>query len=392
MGIRERLSGNEAVAFAMKQINPDVMGAYPITPSTEIPQYFSTYVDNGEVDTEFIAVESEHSAMSTCIGAQAAGCRAISATSSCGLCYMTEMLYVAASDRLPITLAVSCRALSGPININNDHSDAMGVRDTGWLMLFAETNQEAYDNYLQAMRIGEAVGLPIMICQDGFITSHAIENIELVETDKVKEFVGEYKPEHYLLKKDESMSVGAYATPVYYMEAKRQQAQAMMDAKDVIRKVGEEFAAMTGRKYELIEKFMMDDAEEAIIIIGSSAGTAKEAIKQLRAEGKKVGLIKIRSFRPFPAEDIAEALKNVKSFAAMDKDDSFNAHCGPIYAETCAALYANGVSAPKGINYIYGLGGRDVRVDSIKHVFAELEKISATGETGDTYRYLDVRE
>ena len=173
MGIRERLSGNEAIAYAMKQINPDVMGAFPITPSTEIPQYFSTYVDNGEVDTEFIAVESEHSAMSTCIGAQAAGCRAISATSSCGLCYMTEMLYVAASDRLPITLAVSCRALSGPININNDHSDAMGVRDCGWLMLFAETNQEAYDNYLQAMRIGEAVGLPIMVCQASAVPGSA---------------------------------------------------------------------------------------------------------------------------------------------------------------------------------------------------------------------------
>ena len=177
MGIRERLSGNEAVAFAMKQINPDVMGAYPITPSTEIPQYFSAYVDNGEVDTEFIPVESEHSAMSTCIGAQAAGARAISATSSCGLALMTEMTYVAASDRLPITLAVCCRALSGPININNDHSDAMAVKDAGWLMLFAETNQEAYDNYLQAMRIAEAVSLPIMICQDGFITSPAIENI-----------------------------------------------------------------------------------------------------------------------------------------------------------------------------------------------------------------------
>ena len=392
MSIRERLSGNEAVAYAMKQINPDVMGAFPITPSTEIPQYFSTYVDNGEVDTEFVTVESEHSSMSVCIGAQAAGCRAVSATSSCGLCYMTEMLYVAASDRLPITLAVSCRALSGPININNDHSDAMGVRDTGWLMLFAETNQEAYDNFLQAMRIGEAVGLPIMICQDGFITSHAIENIELVETEKVKEFVGEYKPQHYLLNKDEPIAVGAYATPVYYMESKRQQAQAMMDAKDVIRKVGAEFGEMTGRTYELIEKYMMDDAEEAIIIIGSSAGTAKAAINELRAQGKKVGLIKIRSFRPFPAEDIAEALKSVKSFAAMDKDDSFNAHCGPIYAETCAALYANGVSAPKGINYIYGLGGRDVKVDSIKTVFAELEKISATGDTGDTYRYLDVRE
>ena len=392
MGIRERLSGNEAVAYAMKQINPDVMGAFPITPSTEIPQYFSTYVDNGEVDTEFVAVESEHSAMSVCIGAQAAGCRAISATSSCGLCYMTEMLYVAASDRLPITLAVSCRALSGPININNDHSDAMGVRDAGWVMLFAETNQEAYDNYLQAMRIGEAVGLPVMVCQDGFITSHAIENIELVETDKVKNFVGEYKPQHYLLNKNEPMAVGAYATPVYYIEAKRQQAQAMMDAKDVIRKVGAEFGEMTGRKYELIEKYMMDDAEQAIIIIGSSAGTVRAAVDELRAQGKKVGLIKIRSFRPFPAEEIAEALKNVKAFAAMDKDDSFNAHCGPIYAETCAALYANGVSAPKGINYIYGLGGRDVRVDSIKTVFAELDKIAATGETNETYRYLDVRE
>ena len=378
MGIRERLSGNEAVAFAMKQINPDVMGAFPITPSTEIPQYFSTYVDNGEVDTEFIAVESEHSAMSTCIGAEAAGCRAISATSSCGLCYMTEMLYVAASDRLPITLAVSCRALSGPININNDHSDAMGVRDTGWLMLFAETNQEAYDNYLQAMRIGEAVGLPIMVCQDGFITSHAIENIELVETEKVKAFVGEYKPQHFLLNKDEPMAVGAYATPVYYMEAKRQQAQAMMDAKDVIRKVGAEFGEMTGRPYGLIEKYQMDDAEEAI--------------NELRAQGKKVGQIKVRSFRPFPSEDICEALKNVKAFAVMDKDDSFNAHCGPIYAEVCAALYAAGISAPKGINYIYGLGGRDVRVESIQHVFAELEKIAATGEVGETYRYLDVRE
>ena len=390
MGIRERLSGNDAVAYAMKQINPDVMGAYPITPSTEIPQYFSSYVDNGEVDTEFIPVESEHSAMSTCIGAEAAGCRAISATSSCGLIYMAEMLYVAASDRLPITLAVSCRALSGPININNDHSDAMSVRDAGWLMLFAETNQEAYDNYLQAMRIGEAVGLPIMICQDGFITSHAIENIELVETEKVREFVGEYKPEGGLLKAP--MAVGAYATPAFYMEAKRQQAQAMMDAKEVIKKVGAEFGAMTGRTYGLIEKYEMDDAEEAIVIIGSSAGTAKEAIKELRAQGRKVGMIKVRSFRPFPSEEIVEALKGVKAFAVMDKDDSFNGHCGPMYAEVAASLYAAGVSGPKGISYIYGLGGRDVRVESIQHVFADLKEIAETGNIGETYRYLDVRE
>ena len=392
MGIRERLSGNEAIAYAMKQINPDFMGAFPITPSTEIPQYFSTYVDNGEVDTKFVAVESEHSAMSTCIGAQAAGARAISATSSCGLIYMSEMLYVAASDRLPITLAVSCRALSGPININNDHSDAMSVRDSGWLMLFAETNQEAYDNYLQAMRIGEAVQLPTMICQDGFITSHAIENIELVETEKVKEFVGENKPEHYLLKKDEPMAVGAYATPVYYIEAKRQQAQAMMDAKEVIKQVGAEFAQMTGRSYGLIEEYMMEDAEMALIMIGSSAGTAKEAIRKLRAEGKKVGLIKVRSFRPFPAEEIAEALKNVKVFAVMDKSDGFNGHCGPMGAEVAMGMYANGVTEPEMINYIYGLGGRDVRVESIESVVAALEQVIATGEVGETYRYLDVRE
>ena len=391
MGIRERLSGNEAIAYAMKQINPDVMGAFPITPSTEIPQYFSAYVDNGEVDTEFIAVESEHSAMSTCIGAEAAGCRAVSATSSCGLCYMTEMLYVAASDRLPITLAVSCRALSGPININNDHSDAMGVRDTGWLMLFAETNQEAYDNYLQAMRIGEAVGLPIMICQDGFITSHAIENIELVETDKVKKFVGEYKPDEYLLNKKNPMAVGAYATPAYYMEAKRLQAQAMIDAKDVIKKVGKEFGEMTGREYGLIEKYMMDDAETAVIMIGSSAGTAKEAINELRAKGEKVGLIKVRSFRPFPKEDIIEALRNVKAFAVMDKADSYNAVSGPMFADTCAAVYTSDIR-PLGVNFIYGLGGRDVRVESIKTVFAELDKIAKTGKVGETYRYLDVRE
>ena len=392
MGIRERLSGNEAVAYAMKQINPDVMGAFPITPSTEIPQYFSTYVDNGEVDTEFIAVESEHSAMSTCIGAEAAGARAISATSSCGLCYMTEMLYVAASDRLPITLAVVCRALSGPINIHNDHSDAMGVRDAGWIQLFAETNQEAYDNYLQAMRIGEAVSLPIMTCQDGFITSHAIENIELVETDKVKAFVGEYHPDQFLLNKKNPLAIGAFGMPAYYMECKRQQAQAMIDAKDVIKKVGKEFGEMTGRPYGLIENYRMEDAEEAIVIIGSSAGTAKEAVNELRAEGRKVGLVKIRSFRPFPTEDLCEALKNVKVFAAMDKDDSFNAHCGPMYAELTASLYAAGITAPKGIDYIYGLGGRDVRVDSIRRVYDELDKIAKTGDVGETYRYLDIRE
>ena len=220
MGIKERLSGNEAVATAMRQINPDVMPAYPITPSTEIPQYFTTFVANGQVDTEFIPVESEHSAMSACIGSEAAGARTITATSSCGLALMWEVLNVAASDRLPICLALVNRALSGPININCDHSDAMGARNTGWIQIFAENNQEAYDNMIQAYRIAEHkdVMLPIMVCQDGFITSHAVENIELLEDDVVKNFVGEYEPEHYLLKDGESIAYGPYAVTNYVMK------------------------------------------------------------------------------------------------------------------------------------------------------------------------------
>lgn len=230
MAIRERKSGNEAVAIAMKQINPDVVGAFPITPSTEIPEYFSKYVADGEVDTEFIAVESEHSAMSTCIGASAAGARAMTATSSCGLAYMWELLYVAASMRLPIVMSVVNRALSGPININNDHSDSMGARDAGWIQMYAETNQEAYDNFIQGVLIAEKCRIPVMACQDGFITSHGVSNIELIEDEKVKEFVGEYMPENYLLKHDNPLAVGPYGVSPYYMEIKREQAQAMKDS------------------------------------------------------------------------------------------------------------------------------------------------------------------
>ncbi len=393
MGIRDRLSGNEAVAIAMKQINPDVMGAFPITPSTEIPQYFSQYVANGQVDTEFVAVESEHSAMSTCIGAEAAGGRAVTATSSCGLALMWEMLYVAASARLPVTLACVNRALTGPININNDHSDSMGARDAGWIQIYAETNQEAYDNFVQAMRIGEHkdVRLPVMVCQDGFITSHAIENIELIEDDQVKKFVGEYHPENYLLKKENPMAVGPYDTAAYYMEHKKQQAEAMKNAKGVILEIAKEFEALTGRHYGLFEEHMMEDAETAIVIIGSSAGTAKQAVNELRAQGKKVGLVKVRVFRPFPMQEIAQALSKVKAVAVMDKTESFSACGGPLFAETRSAAY-DLKNRPAMINYVYGLGGRDVRVEDIEHVYAELDKIVKTGETGEVYRHLSVRE
>ncbi len=393
MAIKERLSGNEAVAIAMRQINPDVMPAYPITPSTEIPQYFTTFVSNGQVDTEFIPVESEHSAMSACIGSEAAGARTITATSSCGLALMWEVLNVAASDRLPICLALVNRALSGPININCDHSDAMGARNTGWIQIFAENNQEAYDNMVQAYRIAEHkdVMLPIMICQDGFITSHAVENITLLEDDIVKNFVGEYEPEHYLLKDGEAMAYGPYAVTNYVMEARRAQMQGLRNAKQVTLDVADEFAKISGRQYGLFEEYRLEDADYAMVVIGSAAGTAKDAVDALREQGTKAGLLKIRLFRPFPSEEIAAALANVKAVAIMDRTEDFNTNCGPLGAEVKSALY-NANLHPHAINYCYGLGGRDVTVESLTSVYNDLMEAEKNGAVGETYRYLSVRE
>ncbi len=393
MGKRERISGNEAVAIALRQINPDVFPAFPITPSTEIPQYFASFVANGQVDTEFITVESEHSSMSATIGASAAGARALTATSSCGLAYMWEELYIAASNRLPLALALVNRALSGPININCDHSDSMGARDAGWIQIYAENNQEAYDNMVQAFRISEHkdVRLPIMICQDGFITSHAVENIELLEDDAVKNFVGEYEPENYLLNPKEKMAVGPYAITDYYMEAKRNQAEGMKNAVAVVKEVAKEFAGISGREYGLFEEYCMEDAEAAVVMIGSAAGTTKDAIDALRAKGEKVGLIKIRLYRPFPAEEIAEALKNVKAVAIMDRAEGYTNHGGPLGSDVMAAMF-RARSQAHAVNYIYGLGGRDVRVEDMEKVFAELKQIVADGDAGETYRYLGIRE
>ena len=394
MSIRERLSGNEAVATAMKQINPDVVAAFPITPSTEIPQYFSSFVANGKVDTEFVAVESEHSAMSACIGASAAGARAMTATSSNGMSLMWEMLYIAASSRLPIILNLVNRTVSGPLNIHNDHSDSMGARDSGWIQLYSETNQEAYDNAIMAVRIAEHkdVRLPVMVCQDGFITSHAIENIELIEDDKVKEFVGEYKAPWSLLDDKKPVAVGPLDLQAHHYEHKMQQAVAMKNAKKVILDVATEFEKMTGRKYELIEKYMMDDAEIAIVVLNSTAGTAKYVVNELRAKGIKAGLVKPRVFRPFPVDEIADALKNCKAIAVMDKADSLNAAGGPLFEEVVSAMFVKGVTSPKVINYIYGLGGRDVKADDIESVYNRLSDIAKTGNVGEVYNHLAVRE
>ena len=387
------MSGNEAVATALRQINPDVFPAFPITPSTEIPQYFSNYVSNGLVDTEFITVESEHSSMSAAMGASAAGARALTATSSAGLAFMWEVLGVTASSRLPVALAAVCRALTGPLNINCDHSDTMGARDSGWIQLYAEDNQEAYDNMVLAFNIAEHkdVMLPIMICQDGFITSHAMMNMELLDDDTVKNFVGEREPVDYLLNPEEKFAVGPYAVSDYYMESRKAQAHAMENAKQVILDVAKDFEKISGRKYGLIEEYKMDDAEYAMVIIGSAAGTAKEAIDQMRAEGEKVGLIKIRSFRPFPGAEIAKSLKKCKAVAVMDRSEAFSTNGGPVGAETMQAMYTAGCTA-KAINVMYGIGGRDVTVDDMKGVYKTLMEIAETGETGPTYRYMGLRD
>ena len=392
MSIRERLSGNEAAATAMKQINPDVVAACPITPSTEIPQYFSTFVSNGTVDTNFVAVESEHSAMSACIGAEAAGARAMTATSANGLSLMWEMIYIASSLRLPIVMSLVNRAVSGPLNIHCDHSDAMGVRDSGWIMLFSENNQEAYDNLLMAHRIAEHkdVLLPLMVCQDGFITSHSIENIELLEDDKVKEFVGTYKPEHYLLNSEEPIAVGPLDVQAYLFEHKRQQAEAMRNAKKVILEVSKEFEKLTGRSYSFFEEYRLEDAEIAIVCMNSTAGTTKFVVDALRNQGIKAGLLKVRVFRPFPAEEIASALSHLKAVAVLDKADSLNAAGGALYEDITSAMYIAQKQVPM-INYVYGIGGRDTTSKEIESVYTDLQKIVSTGKLENPYRYLGVR-
>ena len=392
MSIRERLSGNEAVATAMKQINPDVVAAFPITPSTEIPQYFSTFVANGSVDTEFVAVESEHSAMSACIGAQAAGARAMTATSANGLSLMWEMIYIASSLRLPIVLNLVNRAVSGPLNIHNDHSDAMGVRDAGWVMLFSENNQEAYDNTLMANRIAENkdVQLPIMVCQDGFITSHSIENIELEEDSEVKKFVGEYHPEHYLLNKQEPIAVGPLDLQAYLFEHKAQQAEALKNAKKVILDVSKEFEAWTGRHYGLFEEYKLDDAKIAIVCMNSTAGTTKYVVDNLRAKGIKAGLLKIRVYRPFPGEEVAKALSHLKAIAVLDKSDSLNAIGGALFEDVSSSMYVNNSHVPM-CNYVYGIGGRDTTANDIESVYTDLIEIAKNGKVENPYRYLGLR-
>lgn len=386
------ISGNEAVANALRQINPDVCPLYPITPSTEIAQRFSSFVADGKVDTEIILVESEHSSMSACIGASAGGGRVITTTSAQGLALMWEMLYIASGLRLPIVMPLVNRALAAPLSIHGDHSDSMGARDSGWIQLYSENGQEAYDNTIQAFRIAEHadIKLPIMVCMDGFIISHSISRVEFLEDGDVKKFVGEYTPVNPLLDIEHPVTYGPLILPDYYMEYKRAQHEVMTKVSRIVLDVAAEFEKLSGRKYGLFEEYRLEDAEVALVILNSAAGTSKDVIDDYRAKGIKVGLLKPRLFRPFPYAEVAEALKNAKVVCVMDRADSYGGF-GPLYMEIASAMMMLD-KRPALINKVYGLGGKDYMPSHAELVINEMLEIAKTGKIRTFKEYIGVRE
>lgn len=399
------LNGDEAVAYAVKQSDVDVVAAYPITPQTIIVERFGEYVANGEVQTEFVCTESEHTALAACLAASCTGARTFTASASAGLALMHEMLAVTSGLRMPVVMAVANRALSAPLNINGDQSDGMAQRDTGWIQIYVENAQEAYDSIIQAFRISEdtKISLPTMIGLDGFIVSHTLENVELLPDNVVKEFLGDRQfltvTDHQgnkvplKLDPDNPLTMGSVAMPNYYFEFKRQQEQAMINALDVIQKVHNEYAKISGRSYgnALIEPYRLEDAEIATIVVGSAAGTMKSVVDELRNEGIKAGLLRLRTFRPFPKAEIQNALSKINAIAVMDRSMSFGGNGGAVFQEIRHSLYE---SDPKPflINYIYGLGGRDSSPKEFRKVYSDLIKIQQTGQAGNLVRYLGLRE
>ncbi len=387
--------GTDAVAEAMRQINPDVVAAYPITPQTAIVETFAQMVADGQVHTHYVPVESEHSAMSAAIGAAAAGARVMTATASQGLALMWELLYIASGLRLPIIMPNVNRALSAPINIHCDHGDSMGARDSGWIQLFSENAQEAYDNTLQAVRIAEHkdVLLPVMVLLDGFIISHAVDRMELLDDATAKQFVGTYKPDVSLLDAARPVTYGAFdGLYGYYFEFKRQQEEAMRRALEVIREVGREFGAISGRPYGLFESVGLEDAEFVIVALGSAAGTIRSEVECLRDNGMPIGMIKLRVFRPFPAAELVAALAGKKAVAVFDRSDTFAGNMGgPVFIELRSALYET-AEKPIMVNYIYGLGGRDLSVDLVNKACNELAWIAQSGQVKQRVNYLGLKE
>jgi len=386
-------TGNTFVAEAFRQIEPDALCAYPITPQTTIVEEFAKFFADGRVTTEYVCVESEHSAMSATIGASAAGARAFTVTASQGLALMWEELHIASGLRLPIVMVNANRAISGPINIHCDHSDVMGARDAGWIILFSENAQEAYDNTLLSPRIAEENLLPVMPTLDGFITSHSIARGQVLDDATVKAFVGEYQPADSLLYGDPVM-VGGFANlgPIY-MKVKKAERDAIDASLDSIQAIGDELAALTGRPYRHVESFGMEDAERAIVVLGSSAGNVRAVVRELRDRGEKVGVVKLRTYRPFPRAELAEALAGVKAVAVMDRAESFGAQAGPVALDVMSALYTAG-HTPALRTYMYGLGGADVKLDYIRQIFADLAQVENDGtaeRANTTPRYVGIQ-
>lgn len=395
MAVQKTLAatGNSLVAEAIRQAAPDVIPAYPITPQTTVVEELSKMVANGRLHAEYVNVESEHSAMSAAVGASAAGARVATATSSQGLALMWEELHIAAGMRLPIVMFNANRALSAPINIHCDHSDVMGARDTGWVILFAETAQEAYDNTLMSFRIAEHpdVLLPVMTTADGFITTHSIDRAQVMDDATVTSFLGDYVPTLDLLDFENPVSHGNFSgLGGPYFEFKKQQRNAIDASMPVIKSVGAEFSALSGRPFDVVEGWGMEDAEVAIVVIGSTAGNARHVARQMRSQGVKAGVLKIRVFRPFPAEEIKAALKGVKAVAVLDRSESFGAEGGPVFLEVRSALYDLDTRVPV-VNYIYGLGGSDVRIELLESVYADLSDIASGVAAPSGMTYLGTR-
>ena len=401
---RMAMNGDEAIAYAVKQSDVDVVAAYPITPQTIIVEKFGEYVADGEVQTEFVCTESEHSALAASLSASATGARTFTATASAGLALMHEMLFVTSGCRAPVVMAVANRALSAPLNIHGDHSDSIAQRDSGWIQLYVENAQEAYDSVIQAFRIAEDFGvmLPIMVGLDGFTVSHTLENVEKLPDEVVKEFVGtrllpnvlthENKKVPFKLDPDNPMTMGPMALPNYYFEFKRQQDEAMKNALSVIQKVNDEYAELTGRKYGngLVETYRLEDAEIAAVCIGSTAGTMKTIVDELRQEGIKAGLLRLRVFRPLPVEEIRTALENVKAVAVLDKSLSFGGNGGAVFHEVRHVLY-DSKTKPLVVDYVYGLGGRDASPRELRGIYQDLLQIVNKG-VQNPIQYLGLRE
>ncbi|HPD16419.1 MAG TPA: pyruvate ferredoxin oxidoreductase [Planctomycetota bacterium] len=388
---RVSLTGNDAAAEALRQANPDVVPAYPITPQTELMHKFADFHANGLVDSEMVLVESEHSAMSAAIGASAAGARVATATSSQGYALMVEVCYIAAAYRLPIVMPLVNRALSGPINIHCDHSDAMLARDTGWIQLWSENSQEAYDNTLMAFRIAEHpdVLTPTIVNLDGFIISHTGEVVDILKDEPARAFVGSYQPARSLLDTEHPYSVGALFLPDNYYEARRQQQAAIEGALPVIEAVSREYGALSGRSYGILEGYRLDDAELVLVGLGSTIGTSKVAVDALRETGVKAGLLKIRLYRPFPGPQIIQAIRHAKAVGVLDRAISYGLNGGPLFHEVRSAAYGR-MTAPFA-SYVYGLGGRDIIADEIVGIFRDLEAVSKGADAAQA-RYIGVRE